>query len=249
MFRAIHIGLFLSGLLSLQGQNLVDEAGRKTGHWKVEYPNEITRYEGEFVEGRPVGEMLRYYETGALRARMEFDSELDRSYARLFYKNGKPAADGWYLKQIKDSIWTYYSASDGSVKIREPYSNGKLEGMVRNYYNSGGISEEVSWMHDMKEGEWKQYYIGGVPRLSGHHKDGMLHGSYEIYHANGSIKIRGAYLENKSDGTWYFYDETGKEVYALEYRNGTPVDLEKYEQWITDSLKKYEMITEPESFQ
>ena len=135
------------------------------------------------------------------------------------------------------------------MRIREPYSNGKLEGMARSYYTSGMISEEVEWKQNIKEGAWNQYYAGGVPRLSGHHKGGLLHGTYEIYYSSGTIKIRGAYLENQSNGTWYFYDEKGKEIYALEYRNGAPADREKYEMWIQDSLKKYEVITEPESFQ
>ncbi len=38
----------------------------------------------------------------------------------------------------------------------------------------------------------------------------------------------------------------GEEVYALDYVNGFPADMEKYELWVQDSLKKYEAITEPE---
>ncbi len=249
MYRALLIGIWFSGALALQGQNLLDNEGLKTGHWKVEYPNGHTRYEGDFVEGRPVGAMIHYYENGAVRAKMEFDTELDRSYAKLFYKNGKLAADGWYIKQIKDSVWTYYSEYDGSVRIREPYVNGKLDGMARSYYSSGLISEEVEWKQDSEEGAWNQYYAGGVPRLSGHYKNGLLHGTYEVYFPDGAIKIRGTYLEHKSHGTWHFYDENQEEVYALEYIHGTPANREKYDMWIQDSLKKYEVITEPESFE
>ena len=249
MYRALLICIWLSGALALHGQNLLDNEGRKTGHWKVDYPNGHTLYEGEFVEGRPVGALIRYYENGAVRVKMEFDTELDRSYANLFYKNGKPAADGWYIKQIKDSVWTYYSEYDGSVRIREHYVNGKLDGMARSYYSSGLISEEVEWKQDSKEGAWKQYYAGGIPRLSGHHKNGLLQGTYEVYFPDGAIKIRGTYLENKSHGTWHFYDESGEEVYALDYIHGTPANREKYDMWIQDSLKKYEVITEPESFE
>ena len=249
MFRAFHICLLCTVALALQGQNLLDGEGRKTGHWKVEYPNGKARYEGEFMEGRPMGKMIHYYENGVVRARMEFDAEQDRSYAHLFYKSGKPSADGWYVKQIKDSVWTYYSEFDGSVRIREPYVHGELEGMARSYYSSGLVSEEVEWAQNRKEGTWNQYYAGGVPRLSGHHKDGLLHGNYEVYYSDGTVKIRGSYLENKSHGTWFFFDETGEEIYSLEYINGAPANREKYELWIQDSLKKYEVITEPESIQ
>jgi len=235
--------------MALQGQNLVDEEGRKTGHWKVEYPNGRTLYEADFVEGQPVGEMLRYYENGGLRARMFFDLEGKRSYVYHFYSSGKPAAEGWYLNQAKDSVWTYYSEFDGSLRIREPYLDGKLNGVARSYYTGGEISEEVEWKQNIKDGAWKQYYINGVPRLSGHYKNGLLQGSYELYFSDNTIKVRGGYLDNKSNGTWRYYDESGKEVYALEYVNGTPADMEKYELWVQDSLKKYEVLTEPEYIQ
>lgn len=249
MFRALPICLLLFGVLALQGQNLVDGEGRKTGRWKVEYPNGKTLYEADFVEGRPVGEMVRYYENGGVRVRMIFEPGGDRSQARLFYKSGKPAAKGWYVKQEKDSVWTYYSEFDGSVRIREPYLEGKLDGVARSYYATGEISEEVEWKQNVKEGHWIQYYKNGVPRLSGQYKNGLLHGSYEVYYSNRTIKIRGTYLKNKSHGTWRFYDETGKEIYALEYLNGVPADLEKYESWIQDTLKKYKVVTKPESLQ
>jgi hypothetical protein len=73
MFRIITIGFFLAMALSLQGQNQVDEKGRKTGHWQVEYPNGKILYEADFVEGLPVGVMVRYYENGVVKARMRFD--------------------------------------------------------------------------------------------------------------------------------------------------------------------------------
>ena len=80
--------ILLGGIAALHGQNRLDEQGRKTGPWKVEYPGGKTRYEGTFHEGEPVGEMIRYYETGAVSARMMFDPDSDRSYTRLYYQSG-----------------------------------------------------------------------------------------------------------------------------------------------------------------
>ena len=248
MIKAIPICLFLWVAFSVQGQNLLDDEGRKTGHWRVEYPNGKLLYEADFLEGQPVGVMVRYYDNGVVKARMKFEPGGERSLTRLFFRSGKPAAEGLYVMQVKDSVWTYFSELDGSVRIRESYSDGKLEGVTRRYYPSGEISEEVEWKQNVKEGPWNQYYENGAPRLSGHYKNGMLHGSYEIYFSNSTIKIRGTYLEDKSHGTWSFYNEEGEEIYALEYINGVPADLEKYELWIQDTLLKYENVSEPEPF-
>ena len=241
--------LFLMVSLPVLSQNQVDEQGRKTGPWKVEYPNGETLYEATFSEGKPVGEMIRYYENGAVRARMMFDASGDRSYARLFYKGGKPAAEGWYVAQEKDSVWTYYSEFDGSVRIREPYEQGELNGTVSSYYPNGEISEEVNWNMDRKEGRWKQYYENKSTRLLGNYLNNQLEGEYIIYYPDGTVKISGEYLNNLSHGTWTYFDESGEEVYSLEYISGRPVDQEKYNRWIQDSLSNYEIITEPESDQ
>jgi antitoxin component YwqK of YwqJK toxin-antitoxin module len=248
MFKAILIGLFLWLTLVLQGQNLLDDEGRKTGHWKVEYPNGKILYEADFVEGQPVGVMVRYYNNGVIKARMIFDPGGKKSLARLFFQSGKPAAEGLYVNQAKDSVWTYYSEFDGSVRIRESYLDGKLEGVTRRYYPSGKISEEVEWKQNVKDGPWKQYYENGAPRLSGTYKNGLLQGLYEVYFSNKTVKIRGTYVENRSHGTWSFYNEEGEEIYSLEYINGVPADLEKYESWIQDTLMKYENVSEPDSF-
>ena len=244
------IALLLIGSLALNGQDPLDPQGRKTGHWKVEYPNGQTQYEADFVEGRPVGEMLRYYENGALRARMLFEAGVNQNYVHLFYTNGKPAAEGKYVDQLKDSVWTYYSEFDGSVRIRELYSDGGLHGISRSFYPGGAVSEEVEWKQNIKDGSWKQYYKNGETRLSGKYEKGMLQGSYEVFYSDGTPEISGNYLNNRSHGTWRFYDESGKEVYTLEYNNGSPADREEYDRWMQDSLtKKYEVVIEPEFLQ
>lgn len=247
MKRILLICLLTSIVLVLYGQNQMDEQGQKTGHWKVEYPNGLTRYEAEFVAGIPVGELIRYHKNGAVSARIQFTPQTERSYARLFYESGKPLAEGWFDKQLKDSVWTYYSEFDGSVRLREPYLAGLLEGTVQRYYPGGKVSEEVQWKQQRKEGPWKQYYENGIRRLAGNYKNDKLHGSYELYYSNDHIKIKGNYLENSSEGNWRFYNEAGEEIYAMEYINGVPADQEKYHQWIQDTLKKYVVISEPGS--
>lgn len=245
----IFIALILGCGLSIAAQNQLDEQGRKTGHWKVDYPNGRALYEAEFKEGRPVGLMIRYYENGAVRARMNFDSTGTRCYARMLYQSGKQAAEGWYLNQKKDSVWTYYSPVDGSVRIREPYYKGKLQGMVRNYYPSGRVSEEIEWDNNVKQGEWKQFYDNGVTRLSSHYENDLLHGMYKVYFGNSKIKICGEHLNGKINGTWSYFDETGKELVSHEFVNGIPVDRESYNQWIHDTLEKYQNISIQESIQ
>jgi len=239
--------ILLSVFLGVNGQNRLDEQGRKTGPWKVDYPDGKTRYEATFKEGKPVGEMVRYYENGAVQARMEFDSSGIRSFAILYYKNGSKAAEGWYLNQEKDSVWTYFSEFDGTVRIREPYLQGKLEGNVSRYYPTGEVSEEVAWKGHRKEGAWKQYYTDGSLRLEGAYRNDSLNGPYRVYYPDSTLKVKGTYLENVSHGTWDFYDDQGSVAYSIEYEHGLAIDQEKYLQLMQDSLERFQNLPDPDT--
>lgn len=245
--RLVFFIMVVSGTAILQGQNLLDDEGRRTGHWKVDYPNGVTRYEATFREGNPVGEMIRYYENGAVSARVRFDPGSDRSYAVLFHQNGKKAAEGRYINQLKDSVWTYYSEYDGTVRLREPYLNGELHGLVLRFYPAGTVAESVNWRSNKKEGSWKQYYEDGSLRLSSGYENDMLSGPYEVFTQDSTVWISGTYLDDRSQGIWYYYDEKGSELYNIEYRDGLPVDQEKYMQIMQDTLLKYNPIIDPDS--
>lgn len=241
--------ILISGTSSMFAQNMLDEQGRKTGPWRLEYPNGKTLYEGNFLAGKPVGLMTRYYDTGALRARMSFDAKQDRSHAELYYKGGKKAAEGIYLGKEKDSVWTYYSEFDGSVRIREAYSGGKVHGKSLSYYPLGQISEEVNWEMDKKEGPWLQHYDDGTLRLKGSYQGNKLSGTYEVYYPGKILMMSGEYLDDKSEGTWSYYDEEGELLYTLDYKDGQPVDPEKYMQIMQDTLLRYDSIETPQPTQ
>lgn len=239
--------MMLSPFTGLRGQNQLDGQGRKTGPWKVDYPNGRTLYEATFSEGKPVGEMIRYYDNGVVRARMKFDSQSDRSFARLYYKNRKIAAEGWYLGQAKDSVWTYYSEFDGSVRIREPYVNGMMQGNVTSYYPEGEISELVPWEENKKKGTWKQFYENGALRLDGRYENDQLNGMYQVYYSDSTVKINGTFLNNLSHGTWTYFSEEGEVLYSIEFQNGRAIDQEKYLEIMGDTLSRFEFPEEPES--
>lgn len=237
--RLLLLCICVSWASALSGQNELDEKGRKTGHWRVEYPGGSTLYEGDFVKGEPVGTMLRYYESGALRSKMEFDTAAGRAYTILYYPGGKKAAEGWYEDKQKDSVWTYYSRYDGSVKIREPYDHGQMDGVVRKYYSGGSISEEVSWESGKRDGPWKQYYPDGAPRLVGRYDDGTLQGPYKVFYADTTLKAEGTYIDGRSHGIWKYYSQEGELLYTIEFRHGKAVNRERYLEMMEDSLRRF----------
>jgi len=239
----------IAGSAMVNGQNRLDEEGRKTGQWKEEYPDGSTRYEANFHEGEPVGMMTRYFESGIKSAQMYFDTARGRCYTRMFYENGRLAAEGWFVNREKDSVWTYYSEYDGTVRIREPYEDGSLDGMVRNYYPDGEVSEEIRWKEDEKSGDWRQFYENGALRLKGSYENNMLNGEYELFYPDSTLKIKGVYKDDQSHGTWSYFDESGNELYAIEFEKGKAVDQKKYLEVMDELIRRFERTGEPETIQ
>ena len=248
--QIIALVMLIQGFLTIQGQNQLDDQGRKSGPWRIDYPNGNPRYEAIFREGKPVGIMVRYYESGEVRARMKFDPpQANRSVAEMFYKSGKRAAAGIYLNKLKDSVWTYYSGYDGTVRLRDGYLEGKRHGKATRLYPDGEVSEEIMWKDDRREGPWMQYFGDGSIRLKGHYENNMLNGPYEVYYSNNILMMSGTYLNNQSTGTWSYYDEAGNLLYTLEYEHGRPVDHEKYLQLMQDTLLRNDSIETLQPFQ
>jgi antitoxin component YwqK of YwqJK toxin-antitoxin module len=157
------------------------------------------------------------------------------------------AAEGWFVDEEKDSVWTYYSEFDGLVRFREPYQKGSLHGTLERYYQHGKVSEAVEWNMDQKQGSWKQYYPDGSIRLLGTYVDDQLHGPYRVFYPDSTLKIDGRYQQNLSEGNWNYYDEAGQQIYTIEYKNGKALDQERYLQLMDDSIMKQEVMMEPDS--
>jgi antitoxin component YwqK of YwqJK toxin-antitoxin module len=248
--RTVYMLLMIFAVIALQGQNLLDSQGRKTGPWKTEYENGMTRYEGTFREGRPFGLMIRYYDTGDVQARMVFSPDGMSSRAELFHENGSTAAKGNYVGRVKDSVWNYYSETDGSLRLKEIYVDGVLHGKVCSYYPDSTVSEEITWKHGSREGSWVQYYEDGTVRLRSTYVNDRLNGPYQVFHPNTALVISGFFEEDISQGTWMFYDESGDLIDSMVYRNGSPVDQEKFTRIIMeDSLLNQEMSPVESTFQ
>ena len=200
--------------------NQVDSKGLKQGFWKKNYPNGKLMYSGSFKDGKPVGEMRRYYNTGDLQALMKFDKTGEYAYAVLYYDTGDIAAKGKYHKEKKDSLWTYYSYYTGAITTTENYTDGVKNGLEEHYYPNGQVSDEILWVNDKKEGPWHQYFDDGTIKLNANYTNNMVNGGYKLYYPGGNPYILGQYIDNMRNGKWTFFDDNGKVKYVLNYKYG-----------------------------
>jgi antitoxin component YwqK of YwqJK toxin-antitoxin module len=220
--------------------NQTDALGQKQGHWKKQSLDGNLLYRGFFKDGKPVGKMERFYENGIRRAKLYYPEGTDITYAEIYYKNGKLAASGKYLKMTKDSIWRYYSYYSGNLMYVETYEAGLKNGESVKYYPDGQIAEIMTWQMDMKQGPWKQFFEDSTIRLVSSHDMNKLHGRYQVYNRNHVLVLDGEYAHGKMDRTWHFYDDKGKEEHSLQYDRGTLLNNQELEEWAKQYMEEIE---------
>lgn len=227
--------------------NQIDAQGQKQGYWmKVNDAGQLM-YKGEFKDNIPVGIMKRYYESGGLQALLTIDEEGVNAKAKLYFEDGELSAEGNFLQMKKDSVWRYYSFYTQKLVSEETFDKGIKVGVHKSFYESGQVSEEITWQNNYKEGPWVQYFPNGKPKMKATYAYNMVNGRYYFYFENGLLMILGNFADNKRHGPWVFYNEDGSEKYQIEYDFGEAVgadqllkDDEEYFKSIEENIGKFE---------
>ncbi len=216
--------ILISISLNLAGQNdtinQTDAKGQKQGYWEKRSQDGTLIYQGHFINDKPVGEMRRYYETGELKAILYYKENCDYVKTCIYYDTGEIAGEGIYYKNVKDSLWKYYSYYTGAITSTEMYSKGVKQGMERKFYPNGKVSEEIEWSNNIKHGAWNQYFDDGTLKMKSFYTNNKVNGPYLFYWPNGTLYIKGNYINNKRDGKWLFYTDEGALKTEIDYKNG-----------------------------
>jgi Uncharacterized protein conserved in bacteria len=259
--RGIYILLFLFLSVNLRAQdssgskdtifNQTDKQGLKQGYWKVKYPNGAVKYSAFYKDNNPVGLMKRYFDDNSLMAELQFSPGSTRIKAKLYFQAGPLAAEGVYSqKDVKDSVWNYYSYYTKTLKSRENYVNGKKQGKSFSYFTDGKIAEERDWKNGLSNGLWQQYYPNGVTKFSSFYTDGKRNGAFVLNYPDGQVEWKGIYKDDKRDGKWIHYDVDGKEDSAIEYKDGVALNADeqqaKEQKFLEDIEKQKGRIPEPD---
>ncbi len=204
-------------------------------------------YEGHFKNGKPVGIIKRFYETGEVRVIMQYNQKSDYVKTKFFYNDGELAAEGTYFQEMKDSTWNYYSFYTGTLTSTEVYNKGAKHGIEKQYYPNGQVSEEIDWVNNAKHGIWNQYFDDGTLKLKTSYSYNQLNGPYTLYWPNGNLMIMGHHLDNKRHGTWTFFTDEGKKEFEIIYKYGKAENedeiLEKYKEFfkmVEENIGKFE---------
>ena len=234
--------LFMCSFLNMLAQedtiNNYDAQNQKHGTWVKKYSSGKVRYQARFEHGRPVGTMKRYHMNGNLKAVMDFKTP-KHVYTELYNREGKKRAEGLFVNQKKDSLWTIFDAR-GRIVGKDNYKMGQLHGNSIRFYPDGDTSQVLHWKNGTKDGIYKQFFENNEVKLIGYYVEGNLDGPLTIFYPNGFKKLEGEYENNLRDGKWVHYDEHGDTTRVIEYIKGEPENENQLEQEETQEVIELE---------
>jgi len=265
---------FLSAGFSYSQQNNLED-----GYHIFKYPNGTVSSEGNMRDGKPDGYWKSYYVTGVLKSEGKrrnflldsiwvFYTQTGDTLEKINYLLGKKS--GYYLKYKRDNFYGLYLFSkelyagdlregtgliyfpDGKIKQSIPYSEGKKQGLSKEYNNEGQIVTLYEYNNDFliarekinrynkenqKTGEWKEFYPDGSLKKDMTYIDGALHGYYREYNERGVLVMamlydHGELVEESLDDDPDIeirnrYDKEGRLIYSGPYREETPVGIHR----------------------
>lgn len=187
------------------------------------YDNGQKRYEGDFVNDQPVGELRRYHENGKLAVIQVFDQN-GNSEVKAYCGDGSLLGEGRYEGKLRAGHWRYYSVKKALMR-EETYIKGKKEGVQYLYYDNGGLLEQCYYQADVLDSVRIQYYDNGNVMARFYYVNGLPEGEYRSYNYDGTPESEGSYKAGKPEGWWYLYDEAGTKD-SLFYKDGVSAERE-----------------------
>lgn len=217
-------------------------------HKVSRYPNGQLRYEGDFKDGKPVGELRRYHENGRLSGIQTFDAE-GNSTVVCYSGAGNLLAEGSYKGKLRDGLWKFYSESEYLFMV-ETYQEGMRVGECLIYSNEGKVLQRMTYKEGKLDGERIHYYPYGNVMAKYTYVNGVLDGPYSYFYETGQPNEEGGYKNGKPHGIWRSYDEGGR-FEEVEYIEGLPADPVSYNKAFQEKLDSYDVdpqIKDPEDF-
>lgn len=213
------------------------------------YPNGQKRYEGYFLNDKPVGEFKRYHENGILNVLQLFDTQ-GNSSVEIYAGDGSKLASGNYVGKKEDGEWLYFDKL-GNVAYRDSFKNGMQEGDAFIYAPGGEILDKRHYEKGVLEGQRTQYYSYGHILAQFYYKQGVLDGSYVSFYETGENDEIGSYKNGEKSGVWktYFEDGSYKEV---TYEDGYPTDPIELKKMLDEEFMAEHgdsTIVDPEDYQ
>ena len=196
--------------------------GKLNGTWQSWYKNGRICDSGRLVNNIPDGEWKYWNEQGELIAVRHYNSsKFHRVTNEMSYYH--PKRNFYHLSSLyqknKQAAIYYLSAAYSFPGSRQVPKSSSLKELVQNNISAPGFYKPV-FEQCLHEGEYINYFPGGLIKDSGNYKDGLRQGKWIHRDSAEGEWWQGAYQDGHKIKEWKLYDKKGKlqEIYVYDNR-------------------------------
>ena len=120
---------------------------------------------------------------------------------------------------IKTGTWAKFFPRNGKIMEIWNYAGGKLNGLHILLNNSGRVDMYESYVDNKLNGKRMTFKLG-TPVEEMSYVNGKLDGVFRGFNASGRLQRKGFYVNGVQDGDYFVYDDNGKVIMQVKYKNG-----------------------------
>jgi antitoxin component YwqK of YwqJK toxin-antitoxin module len=213
---------------------------RKTGIWMEYFCNGNPRNKITFVNGRPDGYAIVYYENGGVQEEGQWKNNRWVGNLKQYYANGEVQHDFKYNESGKKEGVQTYNYENGKTAVQANFVDGKENGVVKEYAENGKLKAEKNFnggsvdaasikTYDVGSDAKKAEKIKEEPKLVvkadekplGTSAPTILNGKHTLYDKNKHVTKDGLFENNTfMEGKAYIYNDNGILTRVLIYKAG-----------------------------
>lgn len=161
----------------------------------------------------------------------------DNTITKIFYSAGKEVAQQVQDSQekvikktgkIPDGVVKEYFDS-GGLHYEWNYKDGRLEGLSKEFFLSGQLLEERLYKNNEREGVSKKYYKSGKLLTERNFQHNQLEGLTRMYYESGILASELNYKNGHPDGETRMYYENGKIKVIETYSNSKKMRVKAFD--------------------
>lgn len=163
------------------------------------------------------------YPKGAVYAEGLYENDQVVGEWKYYYFSGKLFSSGSFNKKgLKDGIWKTFNEKGILVK-EDTYSDGRSEGVAKNYYDDGKIYEEYYYRKN-KINVYKYYNrAGAIVKEISKQKNEF---NFDLYNQNGTLRMTGKIIGDQLDGQITSYNYLGMKTEMKEMKDEKRINKE-----------------------
>ncbi len=193
-------------------------AGQPNGMVREYFDPRHIKSEIQYVDGKKSGTEKEYYSSGVLWRKIPYKNDKINGMVISYYENGNREFEIPYRNGKKDGTEKDYYISR-ELNWEKPYVNDTLNGIVKEYH-AGILYKETSFKKGKIDGVVKTYYQDGKLWFVVLFTKGDANGAAKYYYENGKLKSEIPYTDDKINGVDKEYFPDGKLESETTYNNG-----------------------------